>query len=54
VHGISREFLLDKPRFADIAAEFLDFVRGPNWSSTTPLSTSASSTPNSPCSTWRR
>ncbi|WP_273703143.1 DNA polymerase III subunit epsilon, partial [Candidatus Accumulibacter vicinus] len=27
VHGISREFLLDKPRFADIAAEFLDFVR---------------------------
>lgn len=28
VHGISRDFLLDKPRFADIAAEFLDFVRG--------------------------
>ncbi|EXI76410.1 MAG TPA: DNA polymerase III subunit epsilon [Candidatus Accumulibacter phosphatis] len=28
VHGISREFLLDKPRFADIAADFLDFVRG--------------------------
>lgn len=28
VHGISREFLLDKPLFADIAAEFLDFVRG--------------------------
>ena len=28
VHGISREFLVDKPRFADIAAEFLDFVRG--------------------------
>lgn len=28
VHGISREFLLDKPRFADIAPEFLDFVRG--------------------------
>ena len=27
VHGINREFLLDKPRFADIAAEFLDFVR---------------------------
>ena len=27
VHGISREFLLDKPRFADIAAEFLGFVR---------------------------
>ena len=28
VHGISREFLLDKPHFADIAADFLDFVRG--------------------------
>lgn len=28
VHGISNEFLQDKPRFADIAAEFLDFVRG--------------------------
>lgn len=28
VHGISSEFLQDKPRFADIAAEFLDFVRG--------------------------
>lgn len=28
VHGISREFLLDKPRFADIANEFVDFIRG--------------------------
>jgi DNA polymerase-3 subunit epsilon len=28
VHGITREFLLDKPRFADIFDEFLDFVRG--------------------------
>ena len=28
VHGISRDFLLDKPRFAEVAAEFLDFVRG--------------------------
>jgi len=28
VHGISREFLEDKPRFADIAAEFLDYIRG--------------------------
>lgn len=28
VHGISRDFLQDKPRFGDIAAEFLDFVRG--------------------------
>lgn len=28
VHGITREFLQDKPRFADIAAEFLEFVGG--------------------------
>ena len=28
VHGISLEFLQDKPRFSDVAAEFLDFVRG--------------------------
>ena len=28
VHGISLDFLQDKPRFADIAGEFVDFVRG--------------------------
>lgn len=28
VHGISNEFLADKPRFADIAQEFVDFIRG--------------------------
>jgi DNA polymerase III subunit epsilon len=28
VHGITDEFLQDKPRFAQIAAEFLDYVRG--------------------------
>ena len=28
VHGISLDFLQDKPHFADIADEFLDFVRG--------------------------
>jgi DNA polymerase-3 subunit epsilon len=28
VHGITREFLQDKPRFADIAAEFVEFVQG--------------------------
>ena len=28
VHGIDREFLADKPKFAAIAAEFLDYVRG--------------------------
>lgn len=27
VHGISDEFLADKPRFADIADDFLDFIR---------------------------
>lgn len=27
VHGLTAEFLEDKPRFADIAGEFLDFVR---------------------------
>jgi DNA polymerase-3 subunit epsilon len=28
VHGITPEFLQDKPRFADIVAELTDFVRG--------------------------
>ena len=28
VHGISNEFLIDKPRFADVVTDFLDFVRG--------------------------
>ncbi|MDR1276897.1 MAG: DNA polymerase III subunit epsilon [Candidatus Accumulibacter sp.] len=28
VHGINLDFLQDKPLFGDIAAEFLDFVRG--------------------------
>lgn len=28
VHGITAEFLRDKPRFADIVDEFLDYVRG--------------------------
>ena len=27
VHGITPEFLADKPRFADIAQEFVDFIR---------------------------
>ncbi len=27
VHGISNDFLLDKPKFAQIAAEFCDFVK---------------------------
>ncbi|GAA0347453.1 DNA polymerase III subunit epsilon [Morganella psychrotolerans] len=28
VHGISDEFLMDKPVFADIADEFIEFIRG--------------------------
>jgi DNA polymerase-3 subunit epsilon len=28
VHGITDDFLADKPRFADAAEEFLDFIRG--------------------------
>jgi DNA polymerase-3 subunit epsilon len=28
VHGISNEFLLDKPKFREIAAQFLDYVQG--------------------------
>ncbi|MBS0357664.1 MAG: DNA polymerase III subunit epsilon [Proteobacteria bacterium] len=28
VHGISKEFLLDKPRFRDISDEFLNFISG--------------------------
>lgn len=28
VHGITREFLLDKPLFADVAEDFLQFIRG--------------------------
>lgn len=28
IHGLTNEFLADKPKFADIAAEFIDFVRG--------------------------
>ncbi|NHA15486.1 DNA polymerase III subunit epsilon [Thioalkalivibrio sp. XN279] len=28
VHGLSNTFLADKPRFAEVAAEFLEFVQG--------------------------
>ena len=28
VHGLSDEFLADKPKFAEVAAAFLDYVRG--------------------------
>jgi DNA polymerase III subunit epsilon len=28
IHGLTREFLSDKPRFRDVAAEFLDYLAG--------------------------
>ncbi|WP_018868033.1 MULTISPECIES: DNA polymerase III subunit epsilon [unclassified Thioalkalivibrio] len=28
IHGITNEFLADKPRFADVVGEFIEFVRG--------------------------
>lgn len=28
IHGLSDEFLADKPRFEEIAGEFMDFIRG--------------------------
>ncbi len=28
VHGITNEFLVDKPRFADVAADFIEFIKG--------------------------
>jgi DNA polymerase III subunit epsilon len=28
VHGLTREFLSDKPRFTEVAKDFLDYVRG--------------------------
>ena len=31
VHGMTRDDLRGKPRFADVAADFLDFARGAEW-----------------------
>jgi DNA polymerase-3 subunit epsilon len=31
VHGLTWEMLREKPRFADIAADFIDFARGAQW-----------------------
>lgn len=31
VHGMTRDDLIGKPRFADIAQEFIDFARGAEW-----------------------
>ncbi len=28
VHGITNEFLVDKPRFSDVAADFIEFIKG--------------------------
>ena len=31
VHGLSDDFLRDKPRFAEIADAFLEFIDGADW-----------------------
>jgi len=31
VHGLTWEMLREKPRFADVAADFIDFARGAQW-----------------------
>ena len=31
VHGLTRDFLADKAKFADIADELLDYLRGADW-----------------------
>lgn len=46
VHGISNEFLKDKPKFADVAPKSWTICRAPRSSSTTRRSTWASSTRN--------
>jgi hypothetical protein len=53
VHGLTDEFLADKPKFAEVADDLLDSWPGPNSSSTTPPSTSPSSMPNWRLKAWR-
>lgn len=43
VHKITNEFLVGKPKFADIADKFIEFVQAPDSSFTMLSSTSASS-----------
>ena len=50
VHGISNDFLRDKPKFAEVADELMEYLRAPKSSSTTRPSTSGSSTRNWNCS----
>ena len=38
VHGITNEMLVDKPKFADVAADFMVFVQGAELLFTTPPS----------------
>ena len=47
VHGLTLEFLKDKPLFKDVAEEFLAFIGEARSSPTTPPSTSPFSTPSS-------
>ena len=51
VHGITLEFLADKPKFADIVDEFPSSSAAANWSSTTPLRPRLPSMPNCAAST---
>ena len=46
VHGLSEEFLRDKPVFAEICGQFLDFIGNSGWLSTMPNSTWGSSMPS--------
>ena len=44
VHGLTQEFLADKPKFAEIAKEFVDYVGGAELIIHNAASTSSSST----------
>ena len=54
IHGLSGEFLKDKPRFAEVVDDFLAFIGDDRrWSFTTPASTTAFSAPSSSASSAR-
>ena len=46
IHGMTWDDLKGKPRFADVAAGFIEVAQGAQWVITTRRSTSASSTPS--------
>ena len=47
IHGLATDFLQDKPRFADIADKFLNFIGDAPLVSTTPASITTSCAPSS-------